>query len=517
MTHAAAESRRRTTWQLGVARVCAWACLLAAWLSLGEAGVRRLPHWAGGLLPLALWLLAIAAGLQLARFRPPTTTLLRAGLPLLGLAAAALVVRAGQGETGALLILAPAWAALLVLASHTVRGLRHAGTPSLPTLSTPVLPACLGAMLALAAHDVSESALAATWLLPGGLANPGVATAALLLAASLVLGVLVPRDMARAGACRAGLFDCSLPLAGNISDTQGRVGRPQATGSPGKQPLGASWPLRSAGLLMLPMMAALPAMAPWCGGTADGPALSSLHLASMLVPALLLSAISAGLQPTHRPRGTGTPRATRRILDSWWPATLVPRPGGAAAHRGLARVVAACLGAGVLCWALLPPGIGLLALSLCHGCAWSLAWAGPMLLVDRSPATIGVEMAGAVTGEARVASKPATLASRRARTGRSAHPGQATRRRWFSTLAQLTAAPVLMLALGWSLAHLGAPALIAVHLALAFWAITGVWLSCSLDLSATAPDQQPAQVRSGGEPAAGKDMARAPTWRPDLP
>jgi hypothetical protein len=454
--------------------------LLAAWLSLGEVGAQRLPHWAGGLLPLALWLLAITAALQVARHRPPTAAVLVRGLPLLGLAAAALVLEAGRGDTAAVLLLAPVWAALLVLASHTVRGLRRGSALGLPRSSTPVVPACLGGLLALAGYAAQALPLPSIWLWPGGSTNQSLATALLLLLASLLLGALVPADVARAGACRAGLFDCSLPLAGSAA-------RP--TGSAGRQPIGAAWPLRSASLLMLPMMAALPAMAPWCSGVLGGPALVTLHLASMLLPALLLSL---------------------------WPVAPVPRPDPSAEQRRLGRVIAAWLGAGCLGWAMLPDNIGLLALALCHGCAWSLAWAGPMLAVERrshAPAPWAAggpdRRAGDLASDHRQKAQPSA-------TPNAAHHG-------LGWLAQAVAAPVLVLALGWSLANLGATALIGVHLALALWAIAGVWLSHSLELLARSHgpiEDHPAQAMPAVAPPAppgDHGFATAPTWRADLP
>jgi hypothetical protein len=473
------QAPQRQTWRLAAARVCAWALLLAAWLSLGDLGARRLPQWAGGLLPLALWLLAIAAGLQLARRKPPSAALLRGGLPLLGLAAAGLVLQAGRSDTAALLILAPVWAALLVLASHTVRGLRRFGVPRLPGSPTPVLPACLGGVLALAAHAANGLALPTPWPQPGAPVTQSVATAVLLLSACLLLGALVPSDMARAGACRAGLFDCSLPLVGSASS---------ATGPRQLRPLGTGWPMRSASLLMLPMMAALPVMAPWCGGIVDGPALSALHLTSMLLPAFLMSL---------------------------WPTLPLVCTDRRRAERQLDGLITACLGAGVLCWALLPGAVGLLALALCHGGAWSLAWSGPMLFVDRLPAPAGATQAAATS------TTQASTAAHDAGTAMRTRPSALPRQAGLTSATQLAAAPLLVLALGWSIANLGVTALIAVHLALALWAITGVCLTCSFELLArkhgNGHDGHPAQSRQDAAPVSDRHMASAPTWRTDLP
>ena len=140
-----------------------------------------------------------------------------------------------------------------------------------------------------------------------------------LLAAAFLLAALLPARMNAQGGCRSGLFDCSLPLL-----------TPELWRHP------AQWPLAAAALGMLPMMASLPVMADWCGALRWPAALgTALHLGAMLLPAACLS----GAAPARRPA-----LAVGMVLAL----------GGAA---------------------LLMAGLSaLLAASLMHGVAWSLAW-----------------------------------------------------------------------------------------------------------------------------------------------
>jgi hypothetical protein len=90
--------------------------------------------------------------------------------------------------------LACGWAMLLVAASRTVKRLRRDRAPN-----APLAPAAAGGLLA--------------WMLagdPAALSFQGVALA--LLLAALVLAAPLPRQSAAAPGCRAGLFDCALPL-----------------------------------------------------------------------------------------------------------------------------------------------------------------------------------------------------------------------------------------------------------------------------------------------------------------
>lgn len=292
--------------RLALARTLAWALLIGGWLVLGEAGQRQLPLWAGGTLPLALWLASIGgllAGLQSVRL---TVAALRAGL-LLGAAALALLTPPGALPV---LVAALAWSVLVVGASRVVKALRRTVGARPPA---PLLPAAAGAFLAwvVVSHGDGRWAPAAAGL------------------AAVVLALLLPRGAAAAPACRAGLFDCSLPLP-----------------DPSRWRRGADWPQQAAVLAMLPMMATLPAMAGWCRSDWGlSPATGVLwHLAAMLLPALLL----------------------RR-----WLARAALR---AARHA----VTLLLLASGVVLWA--RPGLGgLMVATLLQAAAWSLAWAGPML------------------------------------------------------------------------------------------------------------------------------------------
>jgi hypothetical protein len=239
--------------RLALARTLAWALLFGGWLVLGEAGQRQLPLWAGGLVPLALWLAGLGVLLGLLQGRRVSIRHLRTVL----LAAGSVLACIGlmPGRSAPVLLAALAWSLLLVAASLSVQALRRA-TPSRPP--APLVPATAGALLAWSLVS-----------LPGASAWPGVAIAA----AALALALLVPRSAAPVPACRGGLFDCSLPWP-----------------DPARWRRVADWPRQAALLAMLPMMATLPAMADWCRSDWGlSPASSTLwHLAAMLLPALLL-------------------------------------------------------------------------------------------------------------------------------------------------------------------------------------------------------------------------------------
>jgi hypothetical protein len=436
--HAPAAPGAAAVWRLRGARGSAWALLLSGWLALGELGTALWPQAAGGVLPLALWLLAIGAGLGLARRRPPGASGLRAGL--LGAAGLALtaLVALPPGRTG-LMLLALAWAVLLVLASLTVRALRRGVFGTAATAGTPILPACAGAALAWAAQAAGASSwlaspeLAALWRHGALVAAPAQATTAALLAlCALLLAAFVPARVTPTGACRAGLFDCSLPLVGHA---------PAAW----QWPAARRWPGLAAGLVMLPMMASLPAMAPWCAGTGGGgalsglaggavdlltgPALTGLHLAAMLLPGVVLAAWCSG------------------------------RPGRVPGEGRLTAAIGLLMLAGVCLWVVRPATSGQMLLSLCHGAAWSLAWAAPML--KREPA--------------------ATLR----------RPGDASLLRHLQPGVSLMLAPALMLCLGSAIAQWGAGALVAVHVGLTLWALGGLGLSTALGMLRGQPSQAP--------------------------
>jgi hypothetical protein len=291
--------------QLAAARTLAWALWLGGWLVLGGFGHRHLPLLAGGLAPLALWLVCI--GLLLAVPRPLSPRWLA-----FCLVTGAVLAAAGLWWARAM-PLACGWALLLVAASRVVKRLRRDRAPN-----APLAPAAAGALLA--------------WVMAGdptALALQAVALA--LLLAALVLTVLLPRLGAVAPGCRAGLFDCALPLAAL---------------APWR--IASQWPQQAALLAMLPMMAALPAAADWCSTSGWPPrAVTAAHLAAMLLPPWLLRHLGA---------------EARRVTI----ATLL-------------------LAGGAALW-LQPSVQGLMSAALLHGTAWGLAWGG-LLAAARAPTT----------------------------------------------------------------------------------------------------------------------------------
>lgn len=306
----------RAAWRLALIRTLAWALLFAGWLVLGGLGRLHLAQWAGGQLPVALWLAGIGALLALVARRPLPAWAMQGALVGAALVVGvALVVADRGGDALAVLAAAAAWSGLLVAMSATVRALRAAQARIPPA---PLLPALAGAALAWTVHDSR------------------LATVALVgSAVALTLAVLPGSRIARTGqpfsACRAGLFDCSLPLPSVAAWRRS-----------------SDWPLHAATLVMLPMMAALPAMSEWCGAAPGWlGSVTAWHLGAMLLPAL--------------------------CLRTW--LSRLNRP---ALNAGLAALLLA--GALVLLsW----PGLnGLMLAQLLHATAWSLAWAAPMLARD---------------------------------------------------------------------------------------------------------------------------------------
>ena len=327
-------------WRLAGARTLAWALWIGGWLVIGASGHRQWPLAAGGLLPLALWLLGI--GLLLVPARPLPNAALVAGA--IGGAAAASFGLWQQAP----LPLAAGWALLVVAASRCVRRLRQGRRPG-----TPLRPAAAGALLA--------------WAVAGdpGLPLPPVVLATLLLAAATALALLLPRGAASTPPCRAGLFDCALPVAAL---------------APWRD--ATQWPQAAALLAMLPMMAALPALAEGCSAGGWPPrSASALHLASMLLPPLLLGLPGLRLPAARRPALIG----------------LLLLAGGVA----------------LLAW----PGFeGLMAAALLHGSAWGCAWGGPLAAGERPApgprplvAATGVALLLLLLGAALGASGPAAL------------------------------------------------------------------------------------------------------------
>jgi hypothetical protein len=340
---------------LFAARAIAWALLLSAWLGLGSLGAEHAVAVPGGAsLPLVVWLVGVGALLAWrvgARGSPGALTTSMAVLALAGVGAL-VALRTGGAAAPAIVVLALAWAGLTVGASRVVHGWRRRLRND-PRLHGAALPSPAGAALAGAAiawtaagdllmlrHALPGLALvlaapvAMAWLsaraerrpaqVPAG--TPGSAVGAGKVASDDPVDDPVDKravPTVPAGTCRAGLFDCSLPLPG-----------------PEGWRIVPRWPLHAATWAMLPMMVALPAMAAWCSDAGwSVRTTTAVHLAAMLVPGAL----------------------ARRWLARC-PATAV-----AAGVTGL-------LVAGVAAPWFAPGLTGLMALSIVHAFAWSLAW-----------------------------------------------------------------------------------------------------------------------------------------------
>lgn len=307
---------RDTATCLWLARAIAWSLLFGGWLALGALGHQAALAGAWPGMPLVIWVASIGTLLAAGAGTAIPMRALAAGLVGAAIVAAGSLARVDGASPLPLVGVACGWAALLVLSSRTVQALRAALRRRTPA---PIGPAIAGACIAWAVAGDTDATASRTTLI--GL---------FLLAASLVLVALRPRGAPPASGCRAGLFDCALPLPH------------RGWGVP------SDWPMHAAALSMLPTMAALGPMAQLCAGDRlDPSSIGALHLAAMLVPAWLL----------------------RRPLASCPRALL----GG---------IVAALLAAGGLLVAFGAHRDALLAGMLVHAVAWSLAWAGPMLARD---------------------------------------------------------------------------------------------------------------------------------------
>ncbi len=307
--------------RLTAARACAWALLVAGWIGIGSLALNFAPSVSAGFALIALWLFALGAAASVA-----TRGAMRPLALALALCAAAAATAAGLewtvrgGGLAALMLALAGWAALTALASGVVRGLRvaQAAAPR-----PPVVPASVGALVAaFALGDI------------GDLPALSMRLAAFVAATAVVLVLLQKRGDAgaRARGCRAGLFDCSLPAwpAGAWRDI-------------------VQWPTLLAGLVMLPMMAALPLLAAWCRAESVAPQMMVLvHLAAMFGPGLLLEQQIA--------------RWSSRIVSFACAALLA-------------------LGAIAVAWA--PAPLDMLGLAAAHGAAWGIAWSGQLWAPER--------------------------------------------------------------------------------------------------------------------------------------
>jgi len=307
--------------RLMLARACAWSLLVAGWIGIGSFALLVAPSLSAGFALVALWLLGLGGAAAVA-----TRGSLRPATQRAALCAGAAATMAGlwwtthAGGWEALLLALAGWASLTALASGVVRSLRIAQA-AVPR--PPIVPATLGAAgAALALGDIGDLQALAVRLM--------VFIAAINLALFLLQARVGP-GAARQG-CRAGLFDCSLPSwpAGAWRDM-------------------LQWPTLIAGLVMLPMMAALPLMAEWCRADNVEPQTMVLwHLAAMFGPALVL----------------------QRWIAYW-------------SARALASVCAALLAAGaaMAVWASSP--LNLLGVSVALGAAWGIAWCGQLWAPQR--------------------------------------------------------------------------------------------------------------------------------------
>jgi hypothetical protein len=329
---------------LAVARTLAWALLVSGWLVWGEIGRREVPHLAGGLAPLALWLACL--GLSWRGFTRAGASARSASWVLL--AAGAMVAGAwralAQGHSMAIWIAVPASAALVTAASLAVRTLRRSRGAVRP--QAPCTVAAMGA--AAAWWVVGDPGTLAQRLAEFGAVTG--ATAALLagLAASAARAA-APDEAVR---CRAGLFDCA--MAWPALNQWRRVG---------------DWPGLVAALAMLPMMASLPYLADWCSTAGLSPMVThGAHLAAMFAPGLVAARV-----------------AHRVALGVWRP------------------LVIALLGAGAVL-AVASPGVnGWMAAMALQSVAWALAWSAPMTVTGGSESLglarphggVGASVAGA--------------------------------------------------------------------------------------------------------------------------
>jgi hypothetical protein len=299
-------------WRLQSARALAWAMLLGGWVGLGGLALTLAATPLAAFALMALGLLALGGWVDLiGRLHLP-----RKWLRVLLLAAAWFTARAitqalHGGGVMALLPALLAWPLTVALASSAVRACRQA---TARRVGPPVGAAATGALLAWAGvGDITDMHSLGPRLVVG------------VLVASVALAVLLPRRAGAAGACRAGLFDCSLP---RWSLAEWRISE--------------RWSLLLAALVMLPMMCSLPLMVSLCRGSAVSPqAALGLHFAAMFGPALFVA----------------------------------KRPGFAPIAPGICATLLA-LGAVVLVWA--PGASAWWMLALTHGAAWSFAWAAQL-------------------------------------------------------------------------------------------------------------------------------------------
>jgi hypothetical protein len=243
-----------------LARALTWTLWWSAWLVLGDLGPRYGPVHAGGVLPLAAWLLFIVVTARAAgAWRPSTTRVCIALMASTMTAAAALRwACVGGGET-AVLLAAAIWGIVIVFADLAARAIVEAT----PRSAVEALPAALGAAVAWAASA----------------ANTLRAASLVILCGSALAALCGQRGVRRRGVEHRG---DPMPLAWSCLAIRD-----------------GDWVAVCARAAMVPMMASLTFMPDWCAaaGSPDRSMAAGVHLALMLLLPGLLHALD--VRPTH--------------------------------------------------------------------------------------------------------------------------------------------------------------------------------------------------------------------------
>jgi hypothetical protein len=183
----------------------------------------------------------------------------------------------------------------------------------------------------------------------------------------------------------------------------------------------------------------------------------------MLLPGLLLGIAAGRKHRSHAARPLhSAPASASAVWQTW---------------SRLGRRIVALMLLGLLLWAWLADGAGLLALAVCHGAAWSLAWAGSMLAPGRTDAG-----------------------------GQATSPAQP---RWWPWLAPALA-PLLLLLFGAAVARWGATALVATHLGLTLWALAGVVAGAVDGAAGWGPRSGPTEPAAAERDSSMKRFCAAP-------
>lgn len=244
--------------RLAGATALAWALLLAGWIGLASLSQRLASGPGPAFALIAGWVLALAVlRVAWAAWRLPSTVR-RGLLPCIAGSAAALLLATLQGGGPWTLWLAMAlWAALVTLATASIRACGPVGRPG-----AAIAPAAAGALLA--------------WLLLGDIGDVralGLRMEIGALVASILLATVLPKCAAPATDGRDTIGDCALP---------------PGFGACWRSP--RRWPLVLASAAMLPMMCGLPWMVDLCRASGlSAQDVVGVHLLAMFVPALVFA------------------------------------------------------------------------------------------------------------------------------------------------------------------------------------------------------------------------------------